>query len=58
MRIVAGVMLGAIELALVVVIGLPLLVYVGIAKLLDWAELHGQFEGDRDAMERARWRNS
>lgn len=58
MRIVAKIILGAIELALIVLIGLPLSVYVGITKLLDWAELHGHFEGDRDAMERARWRNS
>lgn len=58
MRIVANFVLSAIELTLVVLIGLPILAYAGIAMLINWAELHGRFGGDRDAQDRARWQNS
>lgn len=56
MRIVAKIILSALELGLIALIGLPLLAYAGVVRLIDWAELHAQFGGDVGAQDRARWR--
>lgn len=56
MRIVAKIILATIELTIISVLGPLFLAYLGMAKLLDWAQLHGQFDGDQDALDRARWR--
>lgn len=58
MRIVAKIIQGAIELALVALFGPFVLAYAGITKLMGWVELHAEHGGDKDAQDRARWRNS
>lgn len=56
-RLVIGLLTVAVTVAFAPIAALALLV-LGISELSEWAELHGQFDGDKAAQDRAHWRNS
>lgn len=58
MLIVAKIIQAVTACALIALIAPFVLAFVGAAKLFNWTELHGDFGGDKEARDRAHWRNS